>query len=134
MQVMRGKIVYYFLGLIILFCIYIAWLMLGYCVPREMIKENVEISGKEFQEQGEYHEHRGGGWDNYTDSFFINSVMTRYSNSTFVNAIANAYTKASVYGDSSSHFEALYNGQFDNGKLTFTQDTGQGVRLYLLFF
>jgi len=107
------------IGGIVLFTVYIAWLMLGYCVPREMIKENVEISGKEFQEQGEYPEHRGGGWDNYTDSFFINSVMTRYSDSAFVNAIANAYTKASVYGDSSSHFEALYNGQFDNGEIDF---------------
>jgi len=107
--------------------------MLGYCVPREMIKENVEISGKEFQEQGEYPEHRGGGWDNYTDSFFINSVMTRYSDSTFVNAIANAYTNASVYGDSSSHFEALYNGQFDNGEIDFYSRYRAGSKTLFAF-
>lgn len=107
------------IGVIILFAGYIFWLMVGYCLPREVIKENVEISGKELQEQGEYPEHRGGGWDNYTDAFFINSIMTKYSDSPFKNAIANAYTKASVYGDVSGHFEALYNGEFDNGEIDF---------------
>lgn len=116
---MKKRVLYSTLGLIILFYIYICWLMLGYAIPQDLMRENFEISGKEFQEQGEYPEHRGGGWDNYTDSFFINSVMTRYSDSTFVNAIANAYTNASVYGDSSSHFEALYNGEFDNGEIDF---------------
>lgn len=107
------------IGVMVLFAVYITWLMLGDCIPRELLKENVEISGKELQEQGEYPEHRGGGWDNYTDAFFINSIMTRYSDSPFKNAIANAYTKASVYGDVSSHFEALYNGQFDDGEIDF---------------
>ena len=107
------------IGVMVLFAVYIAWLMLGDCIPRELLKENVEISGKELQEQGEYPEHSGGGWDNYTDAFFINSIMTRYSDSPFKNAIANAYTKASVYGDVSSHFEALYNGQFDDGEIDF---------------
>lgn len=117
MKVLKNKFV--FLGIVLLFVFYIAWLMLGYCVPRELLKENVEISGRELQEQGEYPDHRGGGWDNYTDAFFINSIMTRYSESVFKDAIANAYTKASVYGDVSGHFEALYNGEFDNGEIDF---------------
>lgn len=75
---------------------YIAFLMLGQAIPRELVLENAQKSYEQIRRQGLYYEPiQGAGWDNWTDAYFINAAVTEYDGNLLKKAVANAYTTKS---------------------------------------
>lgn len=87
-------------GLIIL---YVIFLMVGQMIPRRLIMDNAIQSYNQLKQLGLYFTGiDGAGWDNWTDTFFINSAVTEYDGDLLQRAIANAYTTFSELDDSGS--------------------------------
>lgn len=79
-----------FLGLIIF---YILFLVVGHAIPRSLVIDNVQKSYKTMDTLGSYFQIvNGASWDNFTDSFFINTAVTEYDGNLVEKALANAYT------------------------------------------
>lgn len=92
------KYVLLFVGLIVF---YIVFLMAGHAIPRGLIIDNVQQSYIQLQEIGLYFEGVDGAeWDNWTDSYFINSAVTEYDGNLLQKAVANAYTTMSEIDES----------------------------------
>ncbi len=57
-----------------LIALYVVLLMAGQAIPRRLVLDNVEKSYLQLKEQGLYYEGKfGAAWDNWTDSYFMNS-------------------------------------------------------------
>lgn len=84
------KYIAVFAGLI---TFYILFLMLGELIPRRLVKDNAMKSYNQLSKQGVYFSVvDGASWDNWTDSYFINSMVTEYNGNLFQKAMANAYS------------------------------------------
>lgn len=94
------KYVMLYVGLIIL---YVALLMAGTLIPRRLIVDNAMQSYGQMKELGIYFEGvDGAGWDNWTDSYFLNAAVTEYDGNLLQKALANAYTTFSELDESGS--------------------------------
>lgn len=89
-----------FAGLII---IYTVFLMAGELIPRRLMTGNAMKSYSQLKSLGLYFEGiDGADWDNWTDSYFINSAVTEYNGNLLQKAMANAYTAFDEPDDSGS--------------------------------
>lgn len=87
-------------GLLVL---YVILLMAGQAIPRRLLLDNVQKSYLQLEKQGLYYEGiPGASWDNWTDSYFMNSAVTEYDGTLLQKAVANAYTTYSELDESGS--------------------------------
>jgi len=111
-----------FVGLIAL---YVVLLMAGQAIPRRLVLDNVEKSYLQLKEQGLYYEGKfGAAWDNWTDSYFMNSAVTEYDGTLLQKAIANAYTTYSEMDESGS------TNTIDDVKYALEQDGNAVIKPY----
>lgn len=116
------KYVCLFIGLVIF---YVIFLVIGQAIPREKVLDNVEQSYKQLKEIGLYFEVvDGAGWDNWTDTYFINSAVTEYNGNLLQKAIANAYT--SVRGNDESGEANV----IDDIKYAIDKDVNASIKSY----
>ena len=109
-------------GLLVL---YVVLLMAGQAIPRRLVLDNVRESYLQLEKQGLYYEGiPGASWDNWTDSYFMNSAVTAYDGTLLQKAIANAYTTYSELDESGSA------NTIDDVKYALEQDSDAIVKPY----
>lgn len=109
-------------GLLVL---YVVLLMAGQAIPRRLVLDNVRESYLQLEKQGLYYEGiPGASWDNWTDSYFMNSAVTAYDGTLLQKAIANAYTTYSELDESGSA------NTIDDVKYALEQDTNAVIKPY----
>ncbi len=109
-------------GLLVL---YVVLLMAGQAIPRRLVLDNVRESYLQLEKQGLYYEGiPGASWDNWTDSYFMNSAVTEYDGTLLQKAIANAYTTYSELDESGS------TNTIDDVRYALDQDSDAIVKPY----
>ncbi len=109
-------------GLLVL---YVVLLMAGQAIPRRLVLDNVRESYLQLEKQGLYYEGiPGASWDNWTDSYFMNSAVTAYDGTLLQKAIANAYTTYSELDESGSA------NTIDDVRYALEQDTNAVIKPY----
>lgn len=109
-------------GLLVL---YVILLMAGQAIPRRLLLDNVQKSYLQLEKQGLYYEGiPGASWDNWTDSYFMNSAVTEYDGTLLQKAVANAYTTYSELDESGS------TNTIDDVKYALKQDSDAIVKPY----
>lgn len=109
-------------GLVVL---YVVLLMAGQAIPRRLLLDNVRESYLQLEKQGLYYEGiPGASWDNWTDSYFLNSAVTEYDGTLLQKAIANAYTTYSELDESGSA------NTIDDVRYALEQDSDAIVKPY----
>ncbi|MDE7324445.1 MAG: hypothetical protein K2N73_17365 [Lachnospiraceae bacterium] len=109
-------------GLIV---VYVILLMAGQAIPRSLVMDNVQKSYLQLEELGLYYEGiPGASWDNWTDSYFMNSAVTQYDGTLLQKAIANAYTTYSELDESGS------TDTIDDVRYALEQDSSAVVKPY----
>lgn len=91
------KILWYMIIFAGLNILYVVLLMAGEMIPRRLVVDHVLQSYTQLKNQGTYFEVvEGASWDNWTDSYYINSAVTEYDGNLLQKAVANAYTSGTT--------------------------------------